>query len=447
MDENEAPLPTKEDAIKVCDAISSDISKIKKLSDEDEDLRFKFYKNIVDNLETLKKYEGIDHFSDILFDSSLNSQFSFLVSTPNTEISSSFISLLTDICEDSTTIDIIRRSDYLVTAIAGCLPLDEVNIQTDAQFLYNTFNLIAVILDGCEDAQGFADTILKNTELLELVKRQFKRDDFDENVLAATETLAILLQIYPQFIGESDSELLHLLLRFVANERNPKSASEDEAAHNGFNAVTLFAIDEKGNEMLVELRGIEILLNGWSSHSKTAMLAIKSLESALAASTPCCEQFIEFGGIKKLFRALNDPATLTSKKLSTRIIGILDALLTMLPDNSLSFKRVLKKFIENEYEKISKLIKLSEFVFENVTDDDADSMDTFQLCSCCLLILLAYLPNEAKAVIIENLSKSETLDFQLLIDTAELRIEEAPAIADKVRNGITILVQLVENVD
>ena len=112
---------------------------------------------------------------------------------------------------------------------------------------------------------------------------------------------------------------------------NPKSASEDEAAHNGFNAVSLFALNEKGNELLVQLNGIEMLLNCWNSKAKTAMLAVKTIETALSASTPCCIQFINAGGLKKLSQTINDPKTLTSKKICSSVIGILDALLTMLP--------------------------------------------------------------------------------------------------------------------
>ena len=106
-----------------------------------------------------------------------------------------------------------ERSDYLVTAIKFCVPLNEVNIQTDAQFLYNTFNLISVILDGCEDAAGFAATLLKDTEILSLIKRQLTRDDFDDNVLAAKETLAILLQMQPNLLAKKITSIIMKMMK------------------------------------------------------------------------------------------------------------------------------------------------------------------------------------------------------------------------------------------
>ena len=129
-DIDETKLPTKKDVTNVCDSIMDEIQKINDLRESDQEMRFKSYDKILELLEKLKSYEGVENFSDILFDSALNSQFSFLVSTPNTEISSSFISLLTDICENSNMVDVVKRSDYLVTSIKFCVPLNEVNITT-----------------------------------------------------------------------------------------------------------------------------------------------------------------------------------------------------------------------------------------------------------------------------------------------------------------------------
>jgi hypothetical protein len=78
-----------------------------------------------------------------------------------------------------------------------------------------------------------------------VIQRQFARDDFDENVLASTEAIALLLQLHPMFI----SQLLNLLLRFCANARHIGSAG-----HNAFNLVSMIGTDAKGNEALAELK-------------------------------------------------------------------------------------------------------------------------------------------------------------------------------------------------
>lgn len=85
--------------------------------------------------------------------------------------------------------------------------------------------MISVILDGCEDAAGFAAAFLKDTEFLSLIKRQLTRDDFDDNVLAATETLAILLQMQPNFISDEEE--------YTRQEDNINNNEDDETFESG----------------------------------------------------------------------------------------------------------------------------------------------------------------------------------------------------------------------
>ena len=73
--------------------------------------------------------------------------------------------------------------------------------------------MISVILDGCEDAAGFAATLLKDTEILSLIKRQLTRDNFDDNVLAATETLAILLQMQPNLLAKKITSIIVKMMK------------------------------------------------------------------------------------------------------------------------------------------------------------------------------------------------------------------------------------------
>ena len=164
--------------------------------------------------------------------------------------------------------------------------------------------------------------------------------------------------------------------------------------------------------------------------------------------------------MKKLFKALKDSKNLTSKKISSSIIAILDALLTMLPDGSSNsdsnesldpegkyFHDVLKKFKKKDCQNVTKLIKMSEFIFDNVSDDDTELMDVFQMCACCIAIICGYSKKEVRAQIYIDISKSESLDFQLIIDSAKLRIEDAKSIAPRVNAGIKALVDVINSVE
>ena len=100
---------------------------------------------------------------------------------------------------------------------------------------------------------------------------------------------------------------------------------------------------------------------------------------------------------------------------------------------------------DDKFEKIKKFIKICEFIFDNVSEDDTESMDVFQMCACCIAILCGYSSHKVVAEIISCIAESETIDFPLIIDSAELRIDEAKTIADRVNAGLDTIVSVIGN--
>jgi hypothetical protein len=322
-------------------------------------------------------------------------------------------------------------------AIETCVSLDERHVQPDAQYLYNTFNLITTILDGCDESQDFSHELLSATPLLRIVERQFSRDDFDENVFAAIETLEILLQTQPRFIAKLDVGLLNLLLRFCANQRRPASASEDEAACNGFDVVALVGMDSVGNQKIAELNGVEILLNCWSPTATTVALVVRTLDAVLGGSPVCCDQFVDAGGLKKLFLGAQK-----STKYTFAVVGIIESLLTILPVDSVSFKRVVRKFAESD--KVPKFVEMTEFVSANQTEGDGDqddpAFDAFMRCCAVLAVLFAFSVQDVRLAVLRALDACDMIDIETVIETAELRVEECPAaVAERIRTGTDLL--------
>jgi hypothetical protein len=271
-----------------------------------------------------------------------------------------------------------------------------------------------------------------------LIHRQFARDDFDENVLAVTETLAVLLQLNPTFISSLDAGTVNLLLRFCANSRNPKSPSEDEAYHNAFNIVSLIGMDLGGNSILFDLKGIEMLLSCWVSSSQSTLLAIRTLDSCLAGSANCCEQFVDGGGLKKLFGAFK---LMSSVKYCFPLLGILDSLLTVLPIDSMPFKRLLRKFSENDCEKVPKFLEVCEFVAgqQSETEDEDPAFEVFTKCCSMIAVVFAFSASPVRLALLAGLNQSDAIDAETVIDSAELRSAEIPTLADRINAGISLL--------
>lgn len=115
----------------------------------------------------------------------------------------------------------------------------------------------------------------------------------------------------------------------------------------------------------------------WSCHREkkdSASQCIKVLDFTMsgAAGTTCCETFVEALGLKTLFSAFmgktgkkgkgsasNNPASAISDETG-HILGVLSSLFTNLPSESVARTRLLAKFVENDYEKVDRLLDVRE---------------------------------------------------------------------------------------
>ena len=440
--EAEAEAATPEDVVKCLTVVNRCVCEIeRRLEAGDVAARAREFEVILSELAKLQKMEEVPGFVESLFDGKFEEACMFLVSTANTEVASVFMSILNDVCEKESVVERLKKSECLLATVENCVGVSEGDVQSDAQFVYDTMTLLSTILDACEDGKEFAERLARKTKLFEVIQRQFARDDFDENVLAASELLSVILQFEPKLVQEVDEGMLNMLLRFCVNERNPKSMGEDEAAHNAFNCVILFALDPKGNELLAELKGVELLLSCWSPSAATAGLAMKAIEAALSASSACCEQFVEAGGLKKLFGSLKSAKT-AEKAFS--VVAMIDALLTMLSVDSTAFHRVLRKFCERDCEKIKAFFSVAEIVALEQSDEeeeDDSAFSTLMLCCSIVAVLFAFCPSEGRVESITQMSESDALDLETIVETAELRVESSSGL-ERIKDAISLLRQV-----
>ena len=457
FDEPEAPLPTTEDVIKACKSIALDLKRFSSLTEKDTNEKNRIFSSIEKKIDEITKMTEIPNFGNTFFDSELYPYFHILVAIPNRKISSSFLSILCDISEDPNCVDRVIRENIIEFALKSCEILDEVNNQSDAQFLYSTFELISIIIDGCEDPKQVVDGLMKNTNILKLITKEFEREDFDENVLSASELLAILLQISPQLIKEVDIKLVNLVINFCANMRKTAQAAEDEAASNAFNIVTLLAMDDSGSQKLLEVKAMEILLacmesTGSKTEKSSAKLAFNAIEACLSGSEKFCEQFVDLGGLRKVFGFMNDAGLPTKHSLSSNVVSVIDSMLTQLPLESTQIQRVIRKFSEKECAKVNMLIAIAEIMFkESKFDDDGsvsaddDSFDSFCLACASLTELVCYAPKEVKIAVIQGINESQILDSSLVIDGATRRAELAESIKERVMSGVKVYASVVDS--
>ena len=456
----EAPdiqLPTEKDVSLLCKEITTDIKKYVALNEKKEVIPDLLLNRLKEELERLSTMTEITGFYDTIFSSDLYPYFRTLISFPKTEISSSFMSVLTDLAEDPNHIERIIKEEFIQISIKACEKIDEVNVQSDAQFMYLTFELLSITLDGCDDSKQVSETVLKETNILKLIEKEFTRDDFDENVLAASELLAIMLQTSPSLVKTLNIGLVNLIVRFCANMRATKHADEDEAASNGFNIIILLAMDKEGIDKLIQINAIEVLLacteivTNSKTEKSSARLALNAIEACCSSSSICCEQLVDHNGLKKIFSFLRE-GLVQNQSLCSNVISIIESMLTQLPIESTSMQRVMLKFIDDNSSKVQILIKIGEKLFENVKfDDDGniaendDSFDTFCLVCSCLVVLVGIGTKEVKISVLQGVIESEVIDSELIIDSASIRAEMAQSIKERLDNSIKTFNQLTHN--
>lgn len=219
-----------------------------------------------------------------------------------------------------------------------------------------------------------------------------------QNKQYSAEVLAILLQSTGSNrakLIESDGIDILLQLLSTYRKRDPsKGTEEEEYVENLFDCVTCCTDDREGKAKFLVAEGIELCLIMLREGKMSKPRALRLLDHALGGpdGAACCEKLVEAAGLKvifsifmkkvknsqvscQLFLTLSLPIHiplffLLFQKVITKlllqhdshttehVLGILSSMLRSLPSNSDARIRLLAKFVEKEYEKLSRLVTI-----------------------------------------------------------------------------------------
>jgi beta-catenin-like protein 1 len=150
------------------------------------------------------------------------------------------------------------------------------------------------------------------------------------------------------------------MLQLVAayRKRDPeKGGDEEEYMENLFEALTSLVAEPEGKVKFVEAEGVELCLLMLKEGKLSKPAALRLLDHATggAAGTEVCQKVVEAGGLKTLFTTFmkkNEHQTVE------HLVGIFASMLRLLPAESAERIRTLAKFVEKDYEKTERLVKL-----------------------------------------------------------------------------------------
>ncbi|KAK1322134.1 hypothetical protein QJS10_CPA03g02524 [Acorus calamus] len=197
---------------------------------------------------------------------------------------------------------------------------------------------LATIENMVEVKPAVAEIVCERTRLLKWILGRIKVKEFDGNKQYASEILAILLQGSPanqKRLGAMNG--VDVMLQAVAmyKSRDPKSSDEEEMVENLFDCLCCLLMPMENKERFVKAEGVELMLIIMKQKKSAYGSAVRALDFAMTKYPPACERFVDVLGLKTAFAAFMGGIVRGSRR-----------------------DRLLGKFVENECEKIDRLMEL-----------------------------------------------------------------------------------------
>ncbi|KAL6153107.1 hypothetical protein ACJBU6_08273 [Exserohilum turcicum] len=300
------------------------------------------------------------------------------------------------------------EADLLSLLISNFSRFDETD-EADASGVYNSLKVLENLLSqpANTDIIGRETTLLK--WLLDRIQKPEKSTS--QNKQYASEILSILTQSSrPNRNHVAEANGVETFLTNLAPYRRDdpeKDSNEEEYMENLFNCLCSVTEEPLGKAKFLEAEGVELCLlfvrDGKTSKSRALKVldhacgyAEETTDSSQQASDSgkgkaaasqdqeaplfsnsamvVCDKVVEARGLKPLFSTF-----IKSKKSDPQqtehILGIFASLLRSLPGNSDSRFRLLAKFLEKDYEKITKLVALRRDYVARLAAFDARSKE------------------------------------------------------------------------
>ncbi|XP_026408021.1 beta-catenin-like protein 1 [Papaver somniferum] len=297
-----------------------------------------------------------------------------LLGHDNTDIAIDVVGLLQDLTDEDVLEDNDEPAKILVDSLIenNALELLVQNLsrlsETDPDEMTAIYNTLATIENMVEVKPAVAELVCERTKLLRWLLAKIKVREFDGNKQYASELLAILLQnstANQKRLGQMNGVDVVLQAVSFYKSRDPKSTDEEEMVENLFDCLCCLLMPVENKERFMKAEGVELMIIIMKQKKLAYASAIRALDFAMTKYLPACERFVDVLGLKTAFAAFMGkiPSTKKNKKesyqeeLEERLISLIASLFGGIKRGSRR-ERLLSKFVENECEKIDRLMEL-----------------------------------------------------------------------------------------
>ncbi|PKA48457.1 hypothetical protein AXF42_Ash019913 [Apostasia shenzhenica] len=297
-----------------------------------------------------------------------------LLGHDNIDIAIDVVGLLVDLTDEDVLEDNDEPARVLVDALVenNALELLVQNIarlsEADPDEAAAIYNTLGTIENMIEVKPAVAELVCERTKLLRWLLGRIKIREFDGNKQYASEILAILLQnsiANQKRLGQMNG--VDGVLQAVAmyKSRDPKSTDEEEMLENLFDCLCCLLMPVENKERFIKSEGVELMIIIMKQKKSAYGSAIRALDFAMTKYPPACERFVDVLGLKTAFAAFMGKIPVSKKnkresyqeELEERIISLISSLFAGITRGSRR-ERLLSKFVENECEKIDRLMEL-----------------------------------------------------------------------------------------
>jgi len=317
-----------------------------------------------------------------------------LLSHDNTDISVAVVDLLEEMTDVDTLNESSEGAEIFLKSILEyrALPLLATNLERldeavkeESEGVHNTLAIVEHILEFMPD---ISDQVTTSGFLPWVLKKLKVKVPYDSNKLYASEILSILLHDCVenrQVLGEM--EAMDSILQQLAyyKRHDPGLAEEVELMENLFDCVCCLLMEPENRQRFLTGEGLQLMNLMLKEKKKSRGGALKVLSHALTGEggQTLCHKFVEILGLRTLFPLfMKTPhrgrrSGVSGKEHEEHVVTILSSLLRNL--SSKMKERLMAKFVENDHEKVDRLLELHcKYLASSIETDNALSVEALK---------------------------------------------------------------------
>ncbi|KAI9734402.1 MAG: hypothetical protein M1834_002509 [Cirrosporium novae-zelandiae] len=290
-----------------------------------------------------------------------------LLAHENTDIAIDAIEIISELTDEDVEanqvqwdalVNAMLDSDLLDLLVSNLARLEESN-EADRSGVYHVLS----VLENLASQNSIAVKMGQETTIISwlLTRIQRKESSVGQNKQYSAEILAILLQSSTEnrqkFIEVDGIDTILQLLSAYRKRDPEKDSDEEEYVENVFDVLTCVVEESQGKSKFIEAEGVELCQIMFREGKMSKSRAARVLDHALGGieGGEVGERLVEAAGLKTIFGMFMKKQ---DNEVTEHLLGIFSSLLRSLPGGSAARIRTLAKFVEKDYEKIAKLMKL-----------------------------------------------------------------------------------------